>query len=262
MRLNIRTLTIIAISLAALVATSPADADSFAKPASAAARGHLARGNKLYGIRSFDEAVAEYKAGALVESVPVFDYNLGQCYRQLGRYQEALWYYQRFLAHGDPQGELLAAVNNFIAQIKSELNKKAMTQPPLEPAATQGSVPALVHRHDQPPIPSNTEAWYADTFGWGLAATGVAGLAVGGGLLLDAANLNDDAKANPFQQESERLYDKASTRNLLGTVISIGGAGLFVTGIIKLAVHSNESARVAGWNISTSGTGVMVFGSF
>jgi hypothetical protein len=96
------------------------------------------RGNRLYGIRSFDQAIEEYKAGVLVEAAPVFDYNLGQCFRQLGKYQEAiwhdeLWHYERFITRGDPQGEVLDVVNGFLAQMKSELDKKAMPQKPTGP---------------------------------------------------------------------------------------------------------------------------------
>jgi len=81
-----------------------------ARPTKREARGHLDRGNKLYNLRSFDEAIAEFKAGAIIEAVPVFDYNLGQAYRQLGKYEDALWHYDRFLNYGHPTGQLLDAV--------------------------------------------------------------------------------------------------------------------------------------------------------
>lgn len=55
-----------------------------ARPAKREAREHLDRGNRLYHTRSFDEAIVEYKAGALIEPATVFDYNLAQAYRQLG----------------------------------------------------------------------------------------------------------------------------------------------------------------------------------
>src|SRR5262249_22520143 len=92
-----------------------------------------------------DQAVEEYKAGALVEAAPIFDYNLGQCYRQLGKYQEAIWHYERFLATGNPQGEVFDAVNGFIAQMKSELDKQAMTQKPTEPAPVAPSSVLVSH---------------------------------------------------------------------------------------------------------------------
>lgn len=45
-----------------------------------------------YGGQHRDVVIVEYNAGALVEPAPVFDYNLGQSYRQLGKYREALWH--------------------------------------------------------------------------------------------------------------------------------------------------------------------------
>src|SRR5690348_7410836 len=77
-------------------------ADPLGKPSKTEARDHLDRGNNLYNIGSFEDAIIEYKAGALIEPAPVFDYNLGQSYRQLGKYQEALWHYDRFLNKGQP----------------------------------------------------------------------------------------------------------------------------------------------------------------
>ena len=85
---------------------------------------------------------------------------------------------------------------------------------------------------------------------------------VGGGFLASASSLRTDANAAKVQEDYNRLRDKASTRELLGAVIGIGGAGLLVTGIIKLAIHSEGAARVAGWNVAASGDGFVVFGRF
>jgi hypothetical protein len=236
-----------------------------ARPIKQAAREHLDRGNRLYNTRSFDEAVIEFKAGALVEPAPVFDYNLGQAYRQFSKYQEALWHYQRFLTRGDPKGELLDAVNNFITQMKSELERKAMNQPPAEPGLTPGfdpTKPAALRVRDDNSMIQRREPWYRDRFGLGLAGVGIGGLAVGGSLLIDGASLNRDSNRNPDQQVSDQLHGKASTRKLLGTVIGIGGAGLFVTGIIKLALPHEVPARGATWGLAVSGRGVVAFGTF
>lgn len=118
-----------------LLSASPALADdAFAKPRSPVALEHLKMGNRLYRVREFDKAIEEYKAGALREDVPVFHYNLAQCYRQLGRHEEALWHYERFLQRGQPTGELEQATKDFIEQMKGELQKKkAMSQPPPKP---------------------------------------------------------------------------------------------------------------------------------
>ncbi|MGH9889185.1 MAG: hypothetical protein ACREBE_26865 [bacterium] len=220
-------------------------------------------GNKLYGVRSFDEAAAEYKAGALIEPAPVFDYNLGQCFRQLGKYQEAIWHYNRFLARGKPEGELLDAVNGFIAQMKSELEKKAMTQPPTDAAPPTPVRPiSQAPLHDERPVTTPGDAWYRDGVGWGLTSAGLVGLAVGGVFFVNGAKLTDEANASLSQLERHRLRDQASTRNLLGTIIGIGGTGLLTAGIIKLVVHHKEPGRLAAWNVAASPAGVLVFGQF
>jgi tetratricopeptide (TPR) repeat protein len=267
MRFITHTLAAIAVVLGVALCAPTANADPLSKPASPEARSHLALGNRLYGVRSFDEAVAQYKAGAIIEPAPVFDYNLGQCFRQLGKYQEAIWHYERFLSRSDPQGELLDAVNGFIAQMKSELDKKAMTQKPTEPGPTATtsrvaeSTPAILRT--QPQAGQVPEAWYNDGFGWGLAGAGVVFGAVAGGLLIDAASLTGDANASPSQQERGRLRDKASSRNMLGAIIGIGGAGLLVTGIVKLALYRNAPpSHAASLGIAATAGGVLVFGRF
>jgi hypothetical protein len=249
-----------------------AQASPLAKPTMPEAREHLAVGNKLYNVRSFDEAITEYKAGALVEPAPVFDYNLGQCYRLTGKYQEAIWHYERFLARGKPQGRLLDSVNDFIAQMKSELDKKAMTQRPTEPAPSPSSAasaptglpsplpPSPAARREQPD--QSTNVWYRDGVGWGLTGAGVVGLGVAGGLLIDAASLNSDANAASTESEHARLKDKGHSRSVIGSTIGIVGGGLLVAGIIKLAVHSDRSRPNASWNITTSGNDVIVVGQF
>jgi tetratricopeptide (TPR) repeat protein len=262
MRFVVQTLTTIVVTLGVVFAAATVHADPLARPASASARNHLALGNKLYGIRSFDQAIEEYKAGALVESAPVFDYNLAQCFRQLGKYQEAIWHYQRFLTRGDPKGELLDAVNDFLTQMKSELDRKAMNQPPNEPGS-EPTKPVSLRVRDDNSIIQRREPWYRDRFGLGLAGVGVIGLALGGGLLIDGASVNREANANLNQQASDKLHDKANTRNLLGTVIGIGGAGLLVTGIIKLALHHEVPSRGARWGLAVSSHWELVgYGTF
>jgi len=255
-------LVVIVASLGLPRSVLTARADPLAKPVSAAARSHLALGNKLYNVRSFEEAVAEYKAGALIEAAPVFDYNLGQCFRQLRKYEEAIWHYERFLSRSSPEGKLLDAVNSFLAQMKSELDKKAMTMKPIEPAPTQSVQSAPIHLYDQPQVDARVDPWYSDAVGWGLAGTGVVALGAAGGFLVNAASLNNDANASTSEREHARLNDKGHTRTLIGSAIGIGGAGFLVAGIIKLAVHPTGSSSIASWNISASGDGVMVFGQF
>src|ERR1041384_1339104 len=115
MRSVLRWLVVVVLFVNFLAGNVASAGKPLARPTKHEAREHLDRGNKLYNLRSFDEAIVEFKAGAIIEPVPVFDYNLGQAYRQLGKYQDALWHYDRFLNYGHPTGQLLDAVPGFMA---------------------------------------------------------------------------------------------------------------------------------------------------
>jgi tetratricopeptide (TPR) repeat protein len=265
-------LSLIALALLfALGGSARAEDPPLGKPKDKAALEHLTRGNNLYKVRSFDQAATEYKAGAVIEPAPIFDYNLGQCYRQLGKYEDAIWHYQQFVKTSPNTTEHNQAVQDFIKQMKAELDKKAMSAQPTDAAPSTSEAPLAA---SQPPVEQSDQAprltdrhadhWYADGLGWGLAGAGVIGVVVSGGLFLDASSLQDDANNAASQQEQNSLHDKADTRSLLGTVIGIGGLGLLATGIVKLAIHddSSQEPTTAAWGIGVSSNGVRVFGRF
>lgn len=264
-------LAIIAAFAIATPKLAHADDPPIPRPTSKEALEHLAKGSKLYGVGEWAKAAEEYKAGALIEEAPIFDYDLGQAYRQAGDYKLAIWHYKRFLKAYTTPGPRMDSVQKFIADMQAELDQKARKEEPTEPATDQGSAGVVASPKTSVPAPAlsapmvtqQPERWYEDWFGWGLAGTGVIGVAVGGALLLDASSLNDQANHTASQQEAQGLHDKADTRSLLGTVIGIGGVGLLATGAIKLAIHPSEPSRqTASWDIGVSSHGVFVFGSF
>jgi len=260
-----------ALVLAMLAGSAFAD-PPIRKPKITEALDHLARGNKLYNVRSFEEASVEYKAGALVEPAPIFDYNLGQCYRQLKRYQDAIWHYERFVKSSPNTPEHVASVQKLIADMKAELDSKAMREPPTEPGPTgEAPVPTVVTKPADPPPPANpvvipprsaAEPWYADALGWGLAGAGAIGVVASAGLLVSASGLDDDADSAPSQQQLNALHDKADTRRLLGTVIGVGGVALLATGVIKLAIHPKAEASTGVTHVGLAPSGFVVFGRF
>lgn len=259
--------------LAAALATRTAYADPpLQKPRQAAALEHLEQASKLYNVRAFDKAAEEYKAGALIEPAPIFDYNLGQCYRQLHRYQDAIWHYQRFIHESPQTPEHVEAAQKFITEMQAELDQKAMTEPPTESAdaASQSKVapepkPPTPHAGVVAPLPppARPEPWYDDAMGWGLAGAGLVGLGVSGALFISASGLNSDADHATTQTEAKQLRDRADTRSLIGTVVGIGGAALFVGGVVKLAIHpSSEPATSTALNVGFSSNGLVLSGRF
>lgn len=247
---------------APLLLAGPAHADdALAKPANAEARDHLGKGNTLYRVGDFAKAIEEYKAGALAEDAPVFLYNLGQCYRQLGQYEQAIWQYERFLSRAQPTGDLRAAVEAHITQMKGELEKKAMTQPPNEPGGSQTQPP----EPERPTVvgTNHVDAWYADGAGWALAGSGLLATSVGGYLLLDAADLDDQANTEDRQDVRNQLRDKASTRRVIGGITGTAGVGLLIAGTVKLVLRpSVTDDKQASWSVAPTTNGVVVFGRF
>lgn len=258
------------ILIAVLVASGASSAlagNPLAKPDSADARDHLARGNKLYSVRDFEKAIDEYKAGALVEQAPVFDYNLGQCYRQLGDYEAAKWHYEQFLRRGQPEGKVIEAVNGFISQMDAELQKKAMSQQPTEAAPTEAV-------SEQPAAPVEPVAKLSDTaptpphrsfraLAWGLTGAGVVGVGVGGALLWNASSLRDDANNTVDQSTRDALFEKADSRSLLGTVIGISGGALLAAGVITFVLdRPSDSRSTTAWTMGASPHGIFAVGQF
>ncbi|MEP6864173.1 MAG: tetratricopeptide repeat protein [Deltaproteobacteria bacterium] len=179
--------------LLGFLGTARAD-DPLAKPKDPVAQEHLSQGNKLYRLRDFDKAIEEYKAGALKEDAPVFLYNLGQCYRQLGKYEDAIWHYERFLSRAQPTGDMRTAVEDFVKQMKSELDKKAMSQPPTEPAPEPKPKLEAARQPVAPQPVAPVDPWYADGLGWTFAGAGLLATGIGGYLLLDANDLYDECE--------------------------------------------------------------------
>jgi tetratricopeptide (TPR) repeat protein len=259
------------ILLLSMLASTVRASDSIKEmPTDPRALEHYTQGNRLYRLRKFDEAIAEYQAGAMIEPAMVFDYNLGQCYRQLGKYVEAIWHYERFLKHGHPNRERQVLVTGFLSQMRAELERKAMTQPPTDiqpdpsPPATRPEPAPVLQASQTLSATGRTERWYSDGVGWGLVGTGLISGGIAGALFLNSSSLRDDANASLNENRRIELRDTAATRERIGIAIGVGGAVLIVGGLIKLAVHPSEQSRASAssWEFRASPRGLVVFGRF
>jgi tetratricopeptide (TPR) repeat protein len=230
------------------------------KPKDPKALEHLVEGNRQYKVQNFEQALAEYKAGALVEAAPLFDYNLGQCYRMLGRYKEAIWQYERFLRYGHPTDqELVDHVNDWLKQMHAELDRKAMTLTPTDPAPVPTPVPKTIV------LVEPSESWYEDKLGWGLVGAGAIAAGVSAYLLHDASSLNDQANHDPDQMRRHDLQSRAGSRNTAGIIIGVGALGVVATGVVKLAITKERKPPrtvTTSWVVGVRLDGFVVGGQF
>jgi tetratricopeptide (TPR) repeat protein len=116
-------------------------------------RGHLQRALALFQAQRYEESIAELAAAQAIRQEPRLLLNLGHAYRHLGRAEEALRHYQRFL---DASPDLPAAERDIVASYMAQVRPKEGVTPPPPPAAAEPVArpsPALPLTPDTPVRP-------------------------------------------------------------------------------------------------------------
>jgi len=88
-------------------------------PATRAARRHFERGEKLFALGKFDEALEEYQTAFDAKPLPGFLYNIGQCYRNLGDYDQAIFSFKKYLKL-EPEADNKDAVQQLISDLEDK----------------------------------------------------------------------------------------------------------------------------------------------
>ena len=76
-----------------------------ARTADRPARVLFERAEAKFDLGSFEAALADYQAAYELEPLPGFLFNIGQCYRNLGDYERARFFYRRFLIARSPHAQ-------------------------------------------------------------------------------------------------------------------------------------------------------------
>lgn len=92
-------------------------------PATRAAKRHFDRGQKLFTLGKFDEALDEYQKAFDASPIPDFLYNIGQCHRNLGNYEQAIFSFKRFLQL-DPEAQNRDKVEIIIDELEDKLERQ------------------------------------------------------------------------------------------------------------------------------------------
>jgi tetratricopeptide (TPR) repeat protein len=96
-----------------------AGAGSTEDAATKRAQGHFRKGEKLFALGRFEDALTEYQAAFEEYPLPEFLFNIGQCHRNLGDFDEAIFSFRKYLRL-KPDAENRDATEELIAELEAE----------------------------------------------------------------------------------------------------------------------------------------------
>ena len=160
---------LVCVLLAALCALPPALAP--AQDAEKQARGHFRRGETHFAMGRFAEALKEYQAAYELRPLPGFLFNIGQCYRNLGNFEQAVFSFKRYVRL-KPDAANRAAVEELVTDLERQIAAQKAARPPSLGGPTGPTGIVVV---PPPPPPPIYKRWW---FWTGLVAI-AAGAAVG-----------------------------------------------------------------------------------
>ena len=135
------------------------------------------RAVKLFALGKFDEALDEYQKAFEAKPLPAFLFNIGQCYRNLGDYQQAIFSYKKFLKL-EPDAPNHEHVQELIDDLEEKIAQGDTKRFQLDTHATEP---------DPPPARMTDTPVYKKWWFW----TGVAVVGVAGGVGIYAATRPD-----------------------------------------------------------------------
>jgi hypothetical protein len=163
--------SLLALFIVALAARTAAADDA----ATRNARRHFERGQKLYALTKFREALDEYQQAFDAKPIPDFLFNIGQCYRNLGDYDSAIFSYKKYLG-ATPDAPNRAQVEQLIGELQTRKDQEDARRLALEPRPPPALAPAPATR--PAPAPPPDRPIYARWWFW----TGIGVIAAGAGV--------------------------------------------------------------------------------
>lgn len=147
-------------------------------PALRAAKRHFQRGEKLYALAKFSEALDEYQEAFDAKPIPEFLFNIGQCYRNLGDYKSAIFSYRKYLKLA-PEAANRERVEQLIRELEDKQDHSDTQRLGLEPRKTVVEAPEPEAASEDEPREAPSRPVYKRWWFW----TSIVVVGAGGGVL-------------------------------------------------------------------------------
>jgi len=100
------------------------------------------RAEKSFDLGKFSDALADYQSAYEAKPLPGFLFNIAQCYRNLGKFERARFFFRRYLAL-EPHAPNRWRVEELIAEMSKQLEEQAPPPAPaVEPRPVEAPPPA------------------------------------------------------------------------------------------------------------------------
>lgn len=131
------------VAVAVPATTTVAYADD---PAERSAKRHYERGKKLFNLQKFDEALEQFQKAYEASPISDFLFNIGQCQRNLGEYDAAIFSFKKFLKL-EPEASNREQVEELIDDLQRKIDEGNTDRLQLR---RNKKKPADVEREDRP----------------------------------------------------------------------------------------------------------------
>lgn len=203
-----------------------------------------------YHLQRWDDALAMFQRAYEEKQDPAFLYNIGQCQRQLGRYEAAIKSYRTYLVQS-PDSELRAQVTARIQDMENALRDERSNRPPIGTQSPANELAA--HPNTPSPVeaaPINPDASASSTArtlrlsGFALGGTGIALLGAGAACAGLSTSANNDAfRTGTFDPSA---YDRFKTLQATSIALfAVGGAATVTGTVLYLLSRRSESHHFA-----------------
>ena len=179
---------------------------------------HLARARDLHAKGDYAHARDELEAAYVLEPRPELLFALGQVELNLGHYQAAIDYYEKFIAT-NPADDQAALAQQAIGAARVELDRPPPPPPPK-------------------PTPPKLYAHHWDAIDSTFVAVGGLAAILGGALLYDAHELDDDHSGTLHTYDQR--FSRAQTRRLEGIIGLSAGVALATAALVRWRVTEVE----------------------
>jgi tetratricopeptide (TPR) repeat protein len=200
------------------------------------AKALFADGNKHFNLGELEQALALYTRAYRIKPLPGFLFNIAQCHRKLGHFQDAITTYQSFLAT-HPDASNRAVVESLIKEAQEQLAAKQRAD--LDKAAEEGRREAERLAAEKARAEEDRKAKEAEA---------------------KAAGERRKAEEARIAAELEKTYNRHPARKWSIAFGAVGAGGLIAGGVFGLLTRTaQQSFRDAGCGDPETLVGETVF---